>query len=183
MNLPRNVKPGQPVNTTPDYEGRRKFVEAYFETGSLTKGARAADIHMNTAQQWRKAKWFEEATRELKKALDRQFDGRITKNLEKVMSEIEDRLEKGDVKAFHHQGEVITERVPIGGKDLAVIAGVLFDKRTQIRKEPEQDDKAESALDRIADRLRQYAVTEKLQGNSEVVDVEVTEPEDGSDLV
>jgi hypothetical protein len=58
------------------------------------------------------------------------------------------------------------------------VTGVLFDKRTAIRREPEVDDKAESALDRIADKLRQYSLNEKLTGKSEVVDVESTIIED-----
>jgi hypothetical protein len=173
--LPSNVTPGQQICQEPDEARREAFTLAYFESGNAKESAIVAGIHYNTAMEWKRSKWFPVAIRALQVSLDKKLDGRITKILAKTLDHIENRIDKGDTKFFANKEGLIEKQVPISAKDLAVVTGVLFDKRTQLRKEPEQDDTASSALDRIADRLRQYALTDKLQGAQEVVDVEVKE--------
>lgn len=180
--LPSNVAPGQQIDRTPDETRREAFTLAYFESGNAKEAAAIAGIHYNTAMEWKRSKWFPVAIRALQTSLDKKLDGRITKILAKTLDCIEDRIENGDERAFANKDGVTMKHVPVSARDLAVVTGVLFDKRTQLRKEPEQDDSASSALDRIADRLRQYAVTEKLAGKQEVVDVEATAVDDNSDL-
>jgi methylase of polypeptide subunit release factors len=151
---------------------RDHFVRAHFETGDLVKASKACKISYDTAKIWKKAPWFEEATKELKRAIDRQFDGRITYLLEDTIKELENRVKEGDVKAFLSKDFVIKERVPIPGKDLALIAGILFDKRKMIRDNAEFSGASEHVLDRlgnIADRLRELARMSK----PEVIDVEM----------
>ena len=179
--LPSNVTPGKQIDLAPDEARREAFTLAYFESGNAKEAAILAGIHYNTAMEWKRSKWFPVAIRALQTSLDKKLDGRITKILAKTLDCIEDRILNGDERAFANKDGVTMKHVPVSARDLAVVTGVLFDKRTQLRKEPEPDDSASSALDRIADRLRQYAVTEKLQKN-EVVDVEALQA-DGSDLV
>lgn len=155
-----------------DWEKRNAFVAAYFETGSQAKACVIAGVHMNTAQKWKGEPWFEKALKELKRAGDKHLDGHITKILAKTLVALEARIDEGDEKVLITKEGVFRANQKLTAKDLAIVTGVLFDKRTAIRREPDIDDKAESALDRIADKLRQYALTEKLQGKSEVVDVD-----------
>lgn len=180
--LPSNVAPGRQIPTDPDEVRREAFTLAYFESGNAKEAAAIAGIHYNTAMEWKRSKWFPVAIKALQVSLDKKLDGRITKILAKTLDCIEDRILNGDERAFANKDGVVMKHVPVSARDLAVVTGVLFDKRTQLRKEPEPDDSASSALDRIADRLRQYAVTEKLQGKQEVVDVEATAVQDNEDL-
>lgn len=174
-----NAIKGQPLDLEPDYKRREAFIAAYFETGSLTKATQIAGVHMNTGQVWRRQKWFEQAISELKKSLDRQMDGRITKLLARTLDFLEDRIENGDTKAFSNKFGVEKVQVPVSARDLAIVTGVLFDKRAALRKDPEDDDNAESALERIADRLRQYTVKEN---KDPLRDTAVVDVEDNSDL-
>lgn len=160
-----------------DWEKRNAFAAAYFETGNRDKACVIAGVHRNTAQKWAAEPWFEKALKELKRAGDKHLDGHITKILAKTLVHLEDRIDNGDEKVLITKEGVFRAQQKLTAKDLAIVTGVLFDKRTAIRREPEVDDKAESALDRIADKLRQYAVNEKM-GNREVVDVQATEIED-----
>jgi transposase len=179
MSKPRNAIAGQPIDTTPDEERREAFVLAYFDTGHQAKAALIAGVHINTAAKWTREKWFADATKDLKRSLDRRMDGRISKILDKALDRLEDRIEHGDEKVLLTKTGVIRETQPISARDLAVVTGVLFDKRAAIRREPDQDDKAASALERIADKLRQYGATENRDAlrDTATVDVEVREVE------
>ena len=160
----------------PDNERRALFVAAFFETGNASKSAVLAGVHLNSAMKWKNQAWFDKAIKDLKKQKDRQMDGRITNTLEKLLIQIEDRIDKGDDKLFMTKdGEVIHKRQKVSLRDLTISSGVLFDKRAAIRREPDSDDSASSALDRIADKLREYARTENPNSLKDVVDVEVTE--------
>jgi len=167
-------------NPEPDERRREAFVAAYFETASIVKSAAIAGVHMNTAHKWRHDTWFEKATKELKRALDKQMDGRITKILSKALDTLEDRIDKGDTKVLSTKDGIFREQVPVSARDLAVVTGVLFDKRNQLRREPENDDGNESALDRIAEKLRQYALVEN---KDPLRDTGVSDVNDYEDLV
>jgi chromosome segregation and condensation protein ScpB len=112
------------------------------------------------------------------------MDGRITKILAKSLDALEDRIEKGDTKVLSTKDGIFREQVPVSARDLAVVTGVLFDKRAAIRKTPESDDDhAESALERIANKLRQYSLAENkdVLRDTAVEDVKVID--DCEDLV
>jgi len=170
----------------PDEAKREAFVGMYFETGNAVKSAQIVGVHANTAHKWVHAAWFDKAIKDLKKGLDKQLDGRITKILAKSLDCLEDRIEKGDTKVLSTKDGISRQQVPVSARDLAIVTGVLFDKRAAIRKNPEtDDDHAESALERIANKLRQYSVLENHDAlrDTAVQDVEVKEVDDFSDLV
>ncbi|WP_155635498.1 hypothetical protein [Burkholderia cepacia] len=137
-------------------------------------------MHRITAQKWVKAAWFEKAIRELRRDRDKGLDARITKILDRSLEELEDRIENGDRKVISvgrgEHAHIEVENVPVPARDLAVITGVLFDKRAALRKAPEQDENPEmSALERIADKLREAAIQQKAMRNDAAVDVEAHE--------
>lgn len=173
----------------PDVERREAFVAAYFAGGSQKNAAAIAGVHIDTAGKWCRSPWFEKAMRDLKRARDKGLDGRITRILDKALDQLEERIEKGDQRVVvvgrgeHAHTEV--ENVPVPARDLAIITGVLFDKRAAIRREPENDDTQVSALERIADKLREVAREQKALKNDEAVDVEAHEvvEDDNSDLI
>lgn len=151
---------------------RDAFLASYFETGNYDVAAQVCGCSKRCAQEWVKAEWFKTAMRQLNREHDKGLDNKITKLLNKTLDKLVDRIDNGDeVVLLTKEGEFRTTK-QLSGKDLAVITGVLFDKRNALRKEPEKEDAAESALDRIADKLRQYSLTEKLQGKADIVDVE-----------
>lgn len=162
----------------PDWDKRNAFAAAYFETGNQDKAMVIAGVHRNTAMKWKAEAWFDKALKELKRAGDKHLDGHITKILAKTLVALEERIDSGDEKVLITKEGVFRAQQKLTAKDLAIVTGVLFDKRTAIRREPEDDTQAESALDRIAEKLRQYSLTEKLAGKGEVVDVESITGED-----
>jgi uncharacterized protein with beta-barrel porin domain len=148
------------------------FLAAYFETGTADNARLITGLGELAATKLMSTPWFEKELKELKRRKDRQLDGSITNMLTKTLAALADRIDNGDEKVVVTKEGVIRANQQMSGKDLAIVTGVLFDKRAQLRREPEQDDMAASALDRIAEKLRQYTITEKLQGKQEVVDVE-----------
>jgi len=173
-----------PNQVDPDLERRQGFAIAYFEHSNVVKACAVAGVPSSTGAKWKSQAWFAKAIKDLKKVRDSQLDARITNILEKALTKLEDRIEKGDTKAFANKDGVVMKQVPVSARDLAVVTGVLFDKRAAIRKEPDADDTASSALDRIADKLREYAATGSPAAlrDTQTVDVEAREVEDNGDL-
>lgn len=180
VKLPRNAVVGVEPHFEPDERRREAFVAAYFETGNAAKSGALAGVHPNTAHKWSHEPWFEKAIKDLKRSLDKQMDGKITKILSRVLESLEDRIEKGDTKVLSTKDGIFERQVPVSARDLAIVGGVLFDKRNQLRREPENDEGNESALDRIAERLRQYAL---VQNKDPLRDTSVADVNDYEDLV
>lgn len=178
--LPGNAVIGVEPSFEPDERRREAFVAAYFETGNADKSSAMAGVHKNTGKKWKNEPWFDKAVKDLKRALDKQMDGRITKILSKALDTLEERIDKGDTKVLSTKDGIFREQVPVSARDLAVVTGVLFDKRNQLRREPENDDGNESALDRIAEKLRQYALVEN---KDPLRDTGVSDVNDYEDLV
>jgi hypothetical protein len=167
-------------NVHQDWDRRDAFVIAFSQLGNVPKAAAMAGVTQASAYKWCKSEWFKKQMRDLVRQQNKGLDTRITGILDTCLSNLVERLDKGDERVFASKDGPVRMHVPVPAKDLAVITGVLFDKRNQLRKEQDpEDSSAESALDRIADRLRQYELTDKLRGKSEVIDVE---PKEGEDL-
>src|SRR5690606_19539667 len=92
-----------------------------------------------TIRKWKQeTPWWNQAVMEVKRAKQEQLDAKLTNLIEKTMSELRDRLMHGD-EVVTGKGKKIRKKV--SARDLSVITGVLYDKRTHIRRDvdPTQD--------------------------------------------
>lgn len=118
-------------------EQKLKAIVAYYVTGRMDEAAKVADVPAATIRKWKQtAPWWNDAVREVKRAKQEQLDVKLTNLIEKSMSELRDRLLHGD-EVVTAKGQKLRRK--ISGRDLAIITGTLYDKRTQIRKDPLSD--------------------------------------------
>lgn len=116
------------------YEQKISAVVAYFVTGSIEEASKYTGIKASTVRKWKQQdNWWNLAVREVKRAKQEQLDTKLTNLIEKTMSELRDRLMKGD-EVVSKGGTVIRKKV--SARDLATIANTLYDKRSAIRKDP-----------------------------------------------
>lgn len=120
-------------------EDKITAVTAYFVTGSIKEASQIAGVPAWTIRKWKQeTPWWNQAVMEVKRAKQEQLDAKLTNLIEKTMSELRDRLMHGD-EVVTGKGKKIRKKV--SARDLSVITGVLYDKRTHIRRDvdPTQD--------------------------------------------
>ncbi len=133
---------------------REQFAMAFYRLSQVKKAAEEVGISEAVARAWFKEPWFKRSIEHLRMSFDAQMDGRITRILDKALGEIEDRLDKGDEKIVKYKDHHETVRVAVGAQTLAVMTGVLYDKREKLRKLGAPMDETDDHLDRIAEKLR-----------------------------
>ena len=88
----------------------------------------------DAVRQWKsRSKWWEDAEQHAKALLQKDLERAYTRMLHTTEKEIFNRVEKGDV-VLTRDGE--EKRVPLKGKDLMYIHGIIHDKRAMLRGEP-----------------------------------------------
>lgn len=138
-------------------EQKLKAVAAYYVTGRIDEAAKITGIEASTIRKWKQVTpWWNEAVREVKRAKQEQLDVKLTNLIEKSMSELRDRLLHGD-EVVTSKGQKLRRK--ISGRDLAIITGCLYDKRTQIRKDPlsDKEEVKEDTLNKLKANFEQLS--------------------------
>lgn len=140
----------------------------FFLTGNLSAIARDRRIRYNDLLDMARAPWWQEEIRNLEREANAQLKVRMTRLLGKSLDELENRLERGDLVWRDHGLRV----VPVPARDLASIAGTVFDKKRQIEE-------AESGFG-TSEGKRLLALAEALRAHhlpqAEIYDAEVLGP-------
>lgn len=133
------------------HEQRLEAATYYAMSGSMAEVSRRTGISESTLSGWRHSDWWPQLVEEVRSQKNVEIDAGFTRVIEKAISAVEDRLDNGDVVIV--KGEEL--RVPVKARDAAIVAGIAFDKREQLRNpqtRPSEEDEWER-LDRLADRL------------------------------
>lgn len=130
---------------------RLEAVTVFAISGSMAEVSRRTGISESTLSGWRHAEWWPRMVEEVRTRKNAEIDAALTRVIEKAIRSIEDRLDNGDVVVVREQ----QLRVPVRAKDAAIVAGVMFDKRQQLRAPQTMPTQAESLdrLEHLADRL------------------------------
>ena len=137
-----------------------KAAQVYFVTGSTVETAKITKIPRSTIRNWKvqqHEQWVQAlatVSQKKREELDREF----TAVIEKSTAEMRDRLEHGDEFYDTKTGEKYRKKV--SGRDLAIIAGTLFDKQRLLRGLPTSSTSKislEDDLKRIAAELSKHA--------------------------
>jgi hypothetical protein len=115
-------------------EQKIEAVSLYVLYGNMKKVSLATGLPWALIRGWKtKTKWWDGVYQEIVRAKNDELQGVMTQILDKAMTEIQDRIENGN-EVVNKEGE--KHRVKVPAKELALVAGIMFDKRQMLRGEP-----------------------------------------------
>lgn len=173
-------QPGKPVKTArhnkkwwPD----AKKIEAatlHAALGDLNKTATLTKIPLSVLKQWKNEDWWMSTQQQVRRDNLEKMDAAISNVLDGAINKIAENVEKGDSMYDIKRGTVV--KVPMSGRDLAIVAGTLFDKRQLIRGEATKITKTEDQTAMLEKLAAKFAALSKGNPKSisstEVVDAE-----------
>jgi hypothetical protein len=123
----------------------------YACTGQIKQASDLTGIPYEAIRSWkRSAEWWDEAVAWCRREKQDELDGLFTEIIDLSMSEIKERLQKGD-KFLNEDGQEC--RKPISIKELAVISGIAFDKRQLVRGDPNRIVDNRKSTEELVDNL------------------------------
>ena len=122
-----NKVPGSPISK----ESIADFFILYVSGTPIRESARIVGIKEVTAKAWRRRPWWAEVEYAARLVASQTADRKLSKVLDLAIDKLKTRITKGD--PYPAQGEVRFK--PVAAKDLAIITGVVYDKRALIRGE------------------------------------------------
>ena len=133
----------------------------YAITGNSKQAGKLTGIPPATIRWWKtESSWWPELLKEVRKAHAEELDGLQTNLIHKSAQELADRLENGD-EVLDKNGEI--RRKKLGGRDLVIIHGTLYDKRALSRGNPtskvERSDY--EALTQLAEQMAEFGRVQK----------------------
>ena len=114
-------------------EERREAVVLMFTLGTQSAVSAALDIPQRTISDWMKTEWWAEYHAAMVRSVKDESGAAFRRIVKKSASELEDRLEHGDLRRDREGNEY---RSPITAKDLTVIMAIATDKDRILRGEP-----------------------------------------------
>ena len=122
-------------NSKYTHDEKLNAVMRYVSCGNMKAVSRETGIPYMTIVEWkRSSEWWDDVVQECKKRWQEDLDGNMTGVIHDIMGGIAERIQDGDSVYDSKTGQIV--RVPIKGKELATIAGILFDKRAAMRGDP-----------------------------------------------
>jgi len=107
---------------------------AYLITGTSRQAQKYCGVRADIIRDWKtRSSWWPSVFAECKKKKQDELDAQFSQTVHIAMGQLNDRIINGDEK-IGRDGSVI--RLGIGGKDLATIVGILYDKRALLRGDP-----------------------------------------------
>ena len=107
------------------------FFLMYVSGTPIRESARLCGIKEVTAKAWRSNDWWGKVESAARMVASQTADRKLSKVLDNALAKLTTRIDKGD--PYTAQGEVRFK--PVSAKDLAIILGVVYDKRALIRGE------------------------------------------------
>lgn len=147
-------------------------------TGDVAVTAEMCKVNPQHLRKLIKTDDFRSILKEIREENSEKFDAKFSLIVEKAQDQLLDRLENGDVK-LTRAGQV---RIPMNGKDVAVVAAVNFDKLQLIRGKPTsrtESSSNHSRLEALAEKFIALAQKVNKPRPVEILDVEVIKNEDG----
>ncbi len=101
--------------------------------GSISAAAEYAGVDPRTVSKWKStAVWWDAEISKVRRAKTDELDGKFSKIIDNALKEMEDRVENGDSRLDKY-GEL--KKVPMTGRDLVMLAAIVFDKQRLLRGE------------------------------------------------
>lgn len=151
-------------------------VTTWLALGSIPLTAAATSIPKDTLARWRYTDWWKELVLQIRSEETLALDGRLSKIVDKALSVVEDRLDKGNHQYDPKTGELI--RVPVNLRDSMKATADLMDRREILRKQPQQQQIEKTVDDRLAklaEEFARFAKAKDITPKAELLTVDFTE--------
>ncbi len=147
---------------------RYKAAAALVATGNSKAASRESGIPASTIRHWsQNDDDFQMMCQEIKTEFGEKIKYKYAEIINESADQTLDRLRYGDVIRDTKTGELV--RVPIKGKDAAIIGAVAFDKLRLAENQPTaivQQENSEERMQRLTDKLREISRAHK-RGDAE----------------
>lgn len=105
--------------------------QAYLITGTSVQAQKYCGVKADIIRNWKtKSTWWPDLFIQVKKQKNDELEANFTRILDTSLGQLEDRLSDGDYK-LQKDGSII--RLPMGGKEIAIILAIMYDKRALLR--------------------------------------------------
>lgn len=159
-------------------EQKVQAVMAYMVTGTSRKASKICDIPEATIRWWKaSSSWWQDVMSECRRKKQDELDAAFTNIIELGTEGVEDRLKNGNTVIDKH-GDI--HQIPMSGKDIAWILGVIFDKRQLLRGDPTSRVERITEQDRLDKLQRQFEDMYNKVNAKEITNVEYEEIPDAS---
>ena len=149
-------------------EDRYKAAAALVTTSNSIDASRICGIPASTIRHWsHNDEDFQMMCQEVKTEYGEKIKYKLAEIIDESADQTLDRIRNGDVIRDNKTGELV--RVPIKGRDLAIIGGVAFDKLRLAENQPTaivQQENSEERMQRLTDKLREISRAHK-RGDAE----------------
>lgn len=125
-------RPGHRGDWYPD-DKKIEAATLFAVTKSVTQVSKLSGIKESLIRRWRTEPWFLNIVNQVVYEKNELLDSKITDILEKCTELIWDRLTNGDVRVNWKTGEEYV--IPLDARGLALVYGIMFDKRQLLRGE------------------------------------------------
>lgn len=150
-----------------DFSGSRYSSEAridaaanFLVTGNVAQVSRLTGIPETTLSGWRKSDWWVKLVADLRREYDEELDGKLTGCLHRAVDALFSGIDSGDeVLVRGKDGSHSLRQKPVSSRDLAVITGIVYDKRALLRRMPTsiREDRSKDRLEAMAARFEKIA--------------------------
>lgn len=107
-------------------EDRRNAAMEYVMKGSLTAVERSTNIPKTTLSDWKQTEWWNELAIQAEALVEERIRAGANSIVDRCINETLDRVENGD-HVLDKEGNI--KRVPMKGRDAAVVGAMWYDKR------------------------------------------------------
>lgn len=164
-------------------DDRIRAASVYAVTGNAQRTAEITGIPAGTIRQWKTQNWWPQVIDRVRTEHDDEVDAKISKIIDQTLTQIEDRVENGDYVINMKTGEVLKERAPMKGKDVAVVTSIMMDKRDLIRRKEKTNIEQQSTqqlIKGLLEEFRKFTGQKTVEGevlNKDVTDIEEEKPD------
>lgn len=157
-----------------------KKVEAatlHVAVGNLQRVSELTKVSIHTLRKWTDEPWWYSTQQRVKREAVEETDAKFTKLIDKAINKLEKAVEEGDYIYDIKKGTLV--KIPMTGRDLAIVAGTTFDKRQLLRGEATKITKAPDTEKHLEDLAKRFAalVQDKMKPKEIEVQGEVLENE------
>ena len=148
-------------------EKRIEVATLYAALRDWNQVAELSKMSVSVIRKWKDEPWFQNVVSRVLKDKNDVLDVALSDVIHSCADLIKERVANGDTRVNNKTGEQY--KVPLGATNLAMVLGILFDKRQLVRGEATSRTETMS-FDRRLENLRD--TFERFSKNSSIIDVE-----------
>ena len=136
----------------------------YATCGSLLQVSKYTGVDYVLLRGWKsRAPWWPDTIQKIRLKKQEELDGKMTALIDSTMEQLSDRVKDGEY--VHNPKTDEITRVPMKSRDLAVLTGIIFDKRALIRGDATSISTTKTdSLKNVEAKMLEFA--DKLQGKT-----------------